>query len=130
MFFLNNLRTKFGIEALDYLKNRGLNEDIIKEFGIGLSLDSNEALYQLLTKKNYDTKLLLDMGLINSNNGKIYDMFSRRITFPLWDKNGNIVGFSARVYRNEKNIAVCTYRAVYPGKYVGTGTAYDKESED
>ena len=104
-FFLNNLRTKFGIEALDYLKNRGLNEDIIKEFGIGLSLDSNEALYQLLTKKNYDTKLLLDMGLINSNNGKIYDMFSRRITFPLWDKNGNIVGFSARVYRNEKNIS-------------------------
>ena len=104
-FFLNNLRTKFGKEALEYLKNRGLNEDIIKEFGIGLSLDSNDSLYQLLLKKNYDIKKLLDLGLVNSVNGKTYDMFTRRITFPLWDKDGNIVGFSARVYRNEKDVS-------------------------
>ena len=104
-FFLNNLRTKFGKDALEYLKNRGLNEDIIKEFGIGLSLDSNDSLYQLLLKKNYDIKKLLDLGLVNSLNGKTYDMFTRRITFPLWDKDGNIVGFSARVYRNEKDVS-------------------------
>lgn len=104
-FFLNNLRTKFGKDALEYLKNRGLNEDIIKEFGIGLSLDSNDSLYQLLLKKNYDIKKLLDLGLVNSVNGKTYDMFTRRITFPLWDKDGNIVGFSARVYRNEKDVS-------------------------
>lgn len=104
-FFLNNLRTKFGKDALEYLKNRGLNEDIIKEFGIGLSLDSNDSLYQLLLKKNYDIKKLLDLGLVNSVNGKTYDMFTRRITFPLWDKDGNIVGFSARIYRNEKDVS-------------------------
>ena len=104
-FFLNNLRTKFGKDALEYLKNRGLNENIIKEFGIGLSLDSNDSLYQLLLKKNYDIKKLLDLGLVNSVNGKTYDMFTRRITFPLWDKDGNIVGFSARVYRNEKDVS-------------------------
>lgn len=104
-FFLNNLRTKFGKDALEYLKNRGLNEDIIKEFGIGLSLDSNDSLYQLLLKKKYDIKKLLDLGLVNSVNGKTYDMFTRRITFPLWDKDGNIVGFSARVYRNEKDVS-------------------------
>ncbi len=104
-FFLNNLRTKFGKDALEYLKNRGLNEDIIKEFGIGLSLDSNDSLYQLLLKKNYDIKKLLDLGLVNSVNGKTYDMFTRRITFPLWDKDGNIVGFSARVYRDEKDVS-------------------------
>lgn len=104
-FFLNNLRTKFGKDALEYLKNRRLNEDIIKEFGIGLSLDSNDSLYQLLLKKNYDIKKLLDLGLVNSVNGKTYDMFTRRITFPLWDKDGNIVGFSARVYRNEKDVS-------------------------
>ena len=104
-FFLNNLRTKFGKDALEYLKKRELNEDIIKEFGIGLSLDSNDSLYQLLLKKNYDIKKLLDLGLVNSVNGKTYDMFTRRITFPLWDKDGNIVGFSARVYRNEKDVS-------------------------
>ena len=104
-FFLNNLRTKFGKDALEYLKKRELNEDIIKEFGIGLSLDSNDSLYQLLLKKNYDIKKLLDLGLVNSVNGKTYDMFTRRITFPLWDKDGNIVGFSARIYRNEKDVS-------------------------
>lgn len=104
-FFQNNLRTTVGKEALKYLKDRGLTDEIIKEFGIGLSLDSNDSLYNLLNKKNYDNKKLLDIGLINDINGKIHDMFARRITFPLWDKDGNIVGFSARIYRGEKDVS-------------------------
>ena len=104
-FYLNNLRTDSGKDALKYLKERGLNEDIIKEFGIGLSLDTNDSLYSLLSKKGYDKKKLLDVGLINEINDKVYDMFSRRITFPLWDKEGNIVGFSARIYRGEKDVS-------------------------
>lgn len=102
-FFQNNLRTDAGKLALSYLKERGIDDDIIKEFGIGLSIDSNDSLLTLLTKKNYDIKKLTDIGLINNVNGKTYDMFSRRITFPLWDKDGNIVGFSARIYRGEKD---------------------------
>ena len=104
-FFLNNLRTDSGKEALKYLKDRGLDEDIIKEFGIGLSLDTNDSLFNLLSKKGYDKKKLADIGLINVMNDRTYDMFSRRITFPLWDKDGNIVGFSARIYRGEKDVS-------------------------
>ncbi len=104
-FFQNNLRTDAGKQALEYLKERGINDEIIKEFGIGLSLDSNDALLTLLTKKNYDATKLVDIGLVNSVNGKTYDMFSRRVTFPLWDKDGNIVGFSARIYRGEKEVS-------------------------
>lgn len=104
-FFQNNLRTDAGKEALNYLKERGINDDIIKEFGIGLSIDSNDSLLTLLTKKNYDIKKLSDIGLINIVDGKTYDMFTRRITFPLWDKDGNIVGFSARIYRGEKEVS-------------------------
>ncbi|MGN1372045.1 MAG: DNA primase [Candidatus Coprovivens sp.] len=104
-FFQNNLRTDVGKEALSYLKNRGMDEDVIKEFGIGLSIDSNDSLMTLLTKKNYDINKLIDIGLVNNVNGKNYDMFSRRITFPLWDKDGNIVGFSARIYRGEKDVS-------------------------
>ena len=62
-------------------------------------------LYNLLKKKGYDQKKLADIGLINIINDKTYDMFSRRITFPLWDKDGNIVGFSARIYRGEKDVS-------------------------
>lgn len=104
-FFLNNLRTDAGKEATKYLNDRGINDDTIKEFGIGLSLDSNDSLLTLLTKKNYDANKLVEIGLVNNVNGKTYDMFSRRITFPLWDKDGNIVGFSARIYRGEKDVS-------------------------
>ena len=104
-FFQNNLRTEAGKEALKYLNDRGIDDDLIKSFGIGLSLDSNDSLLTLLTKKGYDEKTLVEIGLINNVGGKFYDMFSRRITFPLWDKDGNIVGFSARVYRGEKDVS-------------------------
>ena len=104
-FFVNNLKTSFGKEATKYLNERGISEDIIKEFGIGLSLDTNDSLYQLLSKKGYSTSQLDAIGLISNSNGDIYDMFTRRITFPLWDKDGKIVGFSARIYRGEKNVS-------------------------
>lgn len=102
-FYQNNLKTKAGEDALKYLTARGISEDVIKNAGIGLSLDDNDSLLNLLTKKNYDIKLLQELGLVNQVNGKTYDVFSRRITFPLWDKDGNIVGFSARIYRGEKD---------------------------
>ena len=104
-FFVNNLKTSFGKEVTKYLNERGISEDIIKEFGIGLSLDTNDSLYQLLSKKGYSTSQLDAIGLISNSNGDIYDMFTRRITFPLWDKDGKIVGFSARIYRGEKNVS-------------------------
>ena len=104
-FFLNNLRTSIGKTALNYLNNRGIDDEAIKYFGIGLSLDNSDSLYTLLSKKGYDRKKLLDIGLINQTDDNVYDMFTKRITFPLWDKDGNIVGFSARVYRDEKNVS-------------------------
>ena len=102
-FFQNNLKTEFGTTAMEYLNRRGINEEIIKEFGIGLSLDNNDSLYNLLLNKKYNASKMLEVGLISQNNDRNYDMFTRRITFPLWDKDGNIVGFSARIYRDEKD---------------------------
>ena len=102
-FFQNNLKTTAGVEANKYLVERGITPEIINEFGIGLSLDNSDALYSLLTKKKYSKEQLLELGLISESSGKTYDMFTRRITFPLWDKDGNIIGFSARIYRGEKD---------------------------
>lgn len=99
-FFQNNLKTRYGLTALNYLKERGLDDDAIKEFGIGLSLDESDTLASLLKKKNYSNEQLSELGLTNDNN---HDFFTHRITFPLYDKDGHIVGFSARVYRGEKD---------------------------
>ncbi len=97
-FYQNNINTKEGINAKEYLKNRNINEDIIKEFEIGLSLDSMDSLTKLLTKKGYDDLTLDKLGL-SSNN---HDLFINRIMVPIQDMNGRVVAFSGRVY-NKKN---------------------------
>lgn len=102
-YYQNNLKTIAGNEAKKYLHDRGITDEIINDYGIGLSLDDPDTLYKLLSKKEYDIKLLSDLGLININKNNIYDTFTKRIIFPLWDSNGNIVGFSGRIYRGEKD---------------------------
>ena len=114
MFYQNNLNTSNGINAKNYLIKRGINEDIIKEFGIGLSPDSNDTLANLLIKKGYEVTLLDNLGLINVSNNKCYDVFSRRISFPLHDQDGNVIGFSCRIYRGETDTA----------KYINTKETY------
>ncbi len=103
MFYQNNLNTSSGIAAKKYLTNRKIDEKIINEFQIGLSLDNKDDLYNLLIKKGYDLKTIESIGLINIINDKVCDFFNNRITFPLHDIHGNIVGFSARIYQGEEN---------------------------
>ena len=96
-FYKNNINTKLGIEAKDYLNKRGINEEIIKEFEIGLSLKDNKLLTKLLINK-YSEDELIKSGLINKNTNGLNDTFYNRIMFPLYDLNGNVVGFSGRIY--------------------------------
>lgn len=100
-YFQNNLSTKKGVSAKKYLLEREINDKDIDEFQIGLSLDETNSLFNLLTKKGYDTKKLSELGLVNLNDDKISDVFIGRITFPLYDKDGHVIGFSSRIYRNE-----------------------------
>ena len=96
-FYKNNINTKLGIEAKDYLNKRSINEDIIKEFEIGLSLKDNKLLTKLLINK-YSEEELLKSGLINKNSNGLNDTFYNRIMFPLYDLYGNVVAFSGRIY--------------------------------
>jgi len=97
-FYQNNLNTKEGILAKNYLEKRGLNEEAIKEFDLGLALDG-DALYQYLIKK-YSPDKLLELGLINRNGTYINDIFKRRIIFPIHNLEGLAVGFTARIYED------------------------------
>lgn len=95
-YFQNNINTTNAKDARSYLEKRMINEDVIKEFSIGLALPKRDGLYQLLTKKNYNSSLLNELGLVVKN----YDNFIDRIIFPLWDSSGKTVGFSGRIYRD------------------------------
>lgn len=97
-FLQNNLKSSSGIDAKKYLEERGINEEIIAEFGIGLSLDKATSLKDLLLKKGYGIDKLIELGVVNEHG---FDVFARRITFPLWNIDGDIVGFSGRIYRDE-----------------------------
>ncbi len=99
--FQNNLNSKEGIKAKEYLLNRGITDKIIKDFRIGLALDDNTYLYNVLTKKNYDINLLDELGLITKDGIKGYDKFQNRIMFPLTDLQGNTVGYTGRIYNGE-----------------------------
>lgn len=95
-FYQNNLNTKVGTEAKQYLAKRHIDEALIKEFGIGLSLENYNSLTNILTSKDYSLKELENIGL--ASNG--HDIYINRIMFPLCDVSGHIVGFSGRIYDN------------------------------
>lgn len=98
-FYQNNLSTSNGKEARDYLNNRGINDELIETFKIGLALKDNTSLTSVLINKNYIIKDLELIGL--SSNSK--DLYINRIMFPLFNTSGNVVGFSGRVYNTKSD---------------------------
>lgn len=100
-FYQNNINTELGKKAKEYLYNRKLEDNVIKEFGIGLSLNEKDILTKLLKSKKYDDKTLIRSGLINENNYTLNDVYRNRIMFPLYDLNGKVIGYNGRVYNGE-----------------------------
>lgn len=94
-FFLNHADD--SKTAKEYLHERGLSDDVIKRFNIGLSSDNDE-IYKLLLSKNYLPLDMMQVGLVSSFGSNYKDYFRNRIIFPINDLDGNICGFSGRKY--------------------------------
>lgn len=96
--------TEFGLKAKAYLKQRGIDDEIIKAFNIGLSPKTKDSLYNVLKKSNYLELDMLDVGLVDKNEYGYHDLFIGRIMFPIFDEMGNPIGYSARIFDNvDKN---------------------------
>lgn len=95
-YYYLNLRNPVSKNALDYIDKRGLNTDIIKNFGIGYSIGWNE-LIEYLRTKGYSLEDMETAGVIEKKNGKYYDALAKRLVFPVVNSYGDVVGFSARV---------------------------------
>lgn len=100
-FYQNNLNTVYGKDAKKYLLNRKIDEDVIKNFNIGLSLSDSE-LCNALKAKGFKNDDIVSSGVAVQNGNNIYDIYKNRIMFPLYDLEGNVVGFSGRIY-NQKS---------------------------
>ena len=88
-----------GKIALEYLKKRGIGEDIIAIFNLGFAPEGWDNIINYFSKKNISHKLVEKSGLIikrKSKNG-YYDRFRNRIIFPIFDVGNQVLGFGGRV---------------------------------
>ena len=95
------INTDSGKKARDYLKERGIDKDTIKEFKIGFASKDKDKLIKYFKEKKIDVSTLNDLGLANND----IDTFIDRVIFPLDDRNGRIVGFSGRIYDKKVDMA-------------------------
>ena len=103
-FYQNNINSSKGKLAKEYLHNRHLSDDIIKEFQIGLSLKDSNLLTKMLQDK-FSVEDLIRSGLINEGESDLYDVYRNRIMFPLYDLSGKVIAYNGRIYDPNDNQA-------------------------
>lgn len=98
-FFQHQLKHhKDSAKAIDYLKQRGLSGEIVKQWEIGYAPPEWDAVLKTFGTDATRVQQLLDLKLISQNDkGRRYDFFRDRIMFPIRDRRGRVVGFGGRV---------------------------------
>ncbi|MDF2609439.1 MAG: primase [Lachnospiraceae bacterium] len=98
-YYFFQLKSKSGQAAYDYLINRKLSMDTMKEFGLGYANKTGDDLYQYLKHLGYEDAVLKESGLITyeESKNKVYDKFWNRVMFPIMDVNNRVIGFGGRV---------------------------------
>lgn len=98
-FFQHQLKHhKDAHKPVNYLKQRGLSGEIVKQWEMGYAPDEWDAVLSTFGLDAQKIQQLLDLKLITQNDsGKRYDFFRGRIMFPIRDRRGRIVGFGGRV---------------------------------
>jgi DNA primase len=100
-YYHSLLNTTEGKFAKDYLRGRGLTEEIIKDFNLGYSPLGKDALQKELARHKFTQKELEESGLIANKSGEWRDLFWKRLMFPIRDISGHTVGFSARTLEKD-----------------------------
>ncbi len=102
-YYRNNLlKENEGREAREYLLSRGINEDMTRYYGIGLSLGVDQ-LQGYMRRKGYSIENLRDCGLVQGD--RLNDAFAGRIIVPILDGMSNVVAFGGRIYQGEQDVA-------------------------
>jgi len=98
--YFNELKnSKMGEAARQYLKDRGILDDMIELFRLGFSSDNWDTIVKVLKERKISKNIAVQSGLIlekKQNNG-YFDRFRNRIMFPIFDVNMQVAGFGGRV---------------------------------
>ncbi|PIR57715.1 MAG: DNA primase [Parcubacteria group bacterium CG10_big_fil_rev_8_21_14_0_10_38_31] len=100
-FYQGKLKEEDNARA--YLKERGLNDDSIKNFHIGFAPTGWRNLYDFLKSKNFSDTDMEKAGMVIKSPKGYYDRFRSRIMFPIFGSMGQPVGFSGRIFGEESH---------------------------
>jgi DNA primase len=96
-YWAARLGSRFGAEARQYLAERGVGEESVKRFRIGVAADEWNDLGPRLAEKGVGAEALLKAGLvIRKDEGRAYDRFRNRLVFPIAAMDGQVIGFGGR----------------------------------
>ena len=103
-FFRASLDEPEGARARAYLKSRGFDAHTVERFGFGYAPHARNALRKALGQ--FDEALLVEAGmLIQVEDREPYDRFRDRLTMPIHDTRGRVIGFAGRILDAEKKDA-------------------------
>jgi len=93
--------------AYSYFKERELRDDIIKKFQLGYSPEKKNAFTEFALEKSYSKEILEKSGLsiFPENSPSGIDRFRDRVVFPIHSFSGRVLGFGARILKNNVKTA-------------------------
>ncbi|MGZ5552536.1 MAG: DNA primase [Chthoniobacterales bacterium] len=105
-FHENLMKRDWAKPARDYLKNRGIDKEIARNWQIGFAPDSWDAFLNWALEHGYRRAEIAQSGLVkprdeNRPDGEVYDRFRGRIIFPIHNDVGEVIAFSGRVLDKE-----------------------------
>ncbi len=96
LFYHDKLYSPAGKQVLDYLYGRGIEDGLIKRFGLGASGLEWDSLKEHLASKGYVQEDMSAAGVLHVRDKHSYDVFRNRAMFPIIDLYGRTVGFGGR----------------------------------
>jgi DNA primase len=101
-YYRSVLWSSRGKVAREYLASRGVAPTMIERYGLGFCPPSG-GLVGLLQGKNIGIQVATQLGLLGRrSDGALYDRFWNRITFPIRDSRGRVLGFGGRAMGGEQ----------------------------
>lgn len=100
-YFQNNRKDS---NLINYINERGFSKKTLEYFGYGFAPKNFTGLTNLLAQKGFASKTLIEVGLTNKKDTKLYDRFINRLTFPYYSLSGNIIGYIGRDLGKESQV--------------------------
>ncbi|MEG0952661.1 MAG: CHC2 zinc finger domain-containing protein, partial [Niameybacter sp.] len=98
-YYYYSLNAKENEHALNYFHQRGISDDVIKHFGLGYAPADYNIFYRMMKQEGYQDEDLVESGLFikSKSKGVVFDRFSDRVMFPIFNANKKVVAFGGRI---------------------------------